>query len=201
MNEKFGAPAILNGSLLKVQEQSAQEWLPNYRRTGVVARKIGQYPLWRKDGYKIRTTLLQVLDNHVIKYIPPGEFNPKYVRRLETRKIVHKYGCLLIGTEQVDPNILTKEYMGLFKDSGVMPKKNLMRFMVSPQAALLPGTPISVNHFRVGDYVDVKGRTVYHGFQGVCFRHGFKGQPASHGVTKTHRRPGNIGGGGEKGEL
>jgi len=26
-------------------------------------------------------------------------------------------------------------------------------------------------------------------------RHGFKGQPASHGVTKTHRRPGNIGGG------
>lgn len=36
---------------------------------------------------------------------------------------------------------------------------------------------------------------VYHGFQGVCFRHGFKGQPKSHGVTKTHRRPGNIGGG------
>lgn len=26
-------------------------------------------------------------------------------------------------------------------------------------------------------------------------RHGFKGQPASHGATKTHRRPGSIGGG------
>lgn len=26
-------------------------------------------------------------------------------------------------------------------------------------------------------------------------RWGFKGQPASHGVTKTHRRPGTIGGG------
>ena len=25
--------------------------------------------------------------------------------------------------------------------------------------------------------------------------------PASHGVTKTHRRPGNIGGGGEKGRV
>lgn len=27
-------------------------------------------------------------------------------------------------------------------------------------------------------------------------RWGFKGMPASHGVTKTHRRPGNIGSGG-----
>lgn len=32
-------------------------------------------------------------------------------------------------------------------------------------------------------------------------RHGFSGMPASHGVTKTHRRPGNIGGGGEKGRV
>lgn len=32
-------------------------------------------------------------------------------------------------------------------------------------------------------------------------RHGFKGMPASHGVTKTHRRPGNIGGGGEKARV
>lgn len=39
------------------------------------------------------------------------------------------------------------------------------------------------------------------GFQGVMKRHGFKGMPASHGVTKTHRRGGNIGGGGEKGRV
>lgn len=32
-------------------------------------------------------------------------------------------------------------------------------------------------------------------------RWGFKGMPASHGVTKTHRRPGNIGGGGQKGRV
>lgn len=39
------------------------------------------------------------------------------------------------------------------------------------------------------------------GFQGVMKRWGFSGMPASHGVTKTHRRPGNIGGGGEKGRV
>lgn len=39
------------------------------------------------------------------------------------------------------------------------------------------------------------------GFQGVMKRHGFSGMPASHGVTKTHRRGGNIGGGGEKARV
>lgn len=32
-------------------------------------------------------------------------------------------------------------------------------------------------------------------------RWGFKGMPASHGVTKTHRRPGNIGAGGQKARV
>lgn len=39
------------------------------------------------------------------------------------------------------------------------------------------------------------------GFQGVMKRWGFKGMPASHGVTKTHRRPGNIGSGGGKARV
>lgn len=36
------------------------EWTPKLQRTGVIARKIGVYPLWFKDGKKINTTLLQV---------------------------------------------------------------------------------------------------------------------------------------------
>ena len=39
------------------------------------------------------------------------------------------------------------------------------------------------------------------GFQGVMKRWGFHGMPASHGVTKTHRRPGNIGSGGKKARV
>jgi ribosomal protein L3 len=39
------------------------------------------------------------------------------------------------------------------------------------------------------------------GFQGVMKRWGFAGMPATHGQTKTHRRPGNIGGGGEKARV
>ena len=39
------------------------------------------------------------------------------------------------------------------------------------------------------------------GFQGVMKRWGFKGQPASHGQTKTHRRPGASGPGGVRRAL
>lgn len=39
------------------------------------------------------------------------------------------------------------------------------------------------------------------GFQGVMKRWGFSGMPATHGVTKTHRRPGNIGSGGTKARV
>ncbi|XP_055913794.1 39S ribosomal protein L3, mitochondrial [Eupeodes corollae] len=208
IHDTFGPPAIIKGvqtydqtnklSLLKAEEQVNVEWTPQVRRTGLLARKIGQYPLWLKNGRRIRTTLLQVVDNHVIKYVPPEEYQPTRVPKVTNIK---KFGCLLVGAESADPSLLTKEYCGLFKDSGVMPKKNIARFLVTPSAAINPGTRLDVTHFRVGDFVDVRGKTVDHGFQGVVKRHGFKGMPASHGVTKTHRRPGNIGGGGEKGRV
>uniref|UniRef100_A0A1L8DRL5 Large ribosomal subunit protein uL3m n=1 Tax=Nyssomyia neivai TaxID=330878 RepID=A0A1L8DRL5_9DIPT len=207
VHDKYGVPSLLKGvtgypnassSAPRPEDLPKVEWKPSLRRSGVIARKIGQYPLWLKNGKKIRTTLLQIVDNHVIKYIPPGEFKPTQEPKM---KDPTKWGCLLVGAESVDPTLLTKEYCGLFKDSGVMPKSRLARFLISPEAQLQPGTPLNVSHFRVGDYVDVRGKTVNRGFQGVMKRWGFKGQPASHGQTKTHRRPGNIGGGGEKGRV
>lgn len=132
------------------------EWWKFARRTGVIAKKIGQYPMWKKDGTKIHTTLLQIVDNHVIKYTPPEEYVPTQPSK---SKCLNKFGCLLVGAESVDPTTMTKEYCGLFRDSGVMPKKKLGRFLVSPEAALSAGTPINVSHFRVGDFVDVRGQT------------------------------------------
>ncbi|VVD02355.1 unnamed protein product, partial [Leptidea sinapis] len=110
-------------------------------------------------------------------------------------------GCMLVGSETIDPSTVTKDYCGLFTNVGMLPKRHLCRFMVSPHAQLPTGTPLFATHFRVGDYVDVRAKTIDRGFQGVMKRWKFKGMPASHGVTKTHRRPGNIGGGGEKGRV
>lgn len=207
MYAKFGKPVIKAGvetfespvqSIVNSEDLPQVEWNKGLRRTGVIARKIGVYPLWTKAGKKITTTLLQIVDNHVIKYTPPGEFTPAMRSKVAN---ISKWGCLLVGALSTDPSHLTKEYCGLFANSGVMPKAVLHRFLISPEAALPAGTPLTVSHFRVGDVVDVRGNTISRGFQGVMKRHGFKGQPASHGQTKTHRRPGNIGGGGEKGRV
>ncbi|KAL1490467.1 hypothetical protein ABEB36_013155 [Hypothenemus hampei] len=174
------------------------QWTPKMQRTGVIAKKIGVYPLWKKNGDMICTTLLQVMDNHVIRYYPPENYeSPRQLRP----RVYNKKGCLLLGAEIGDPSTFTKEYCGLFQDSGVLPTKFLARFFVSNDAALPLGTNITAKHFQVGNYVDVRGKTTDRGFQGVMKRHGFKGMPASHGVTKTHRRGGNIGGGGEKGRV
>lgn len=206
VHDKYGAPAIISGiptyqiqTPLKKEPIAKGEWTWKTRRTGLIGRKIGTYPLWDKDGKVIWTTLIQVADNHVVKYIPPEEYVP--TRKRTRYRLENKNGCLLVGAFSGDPQLYTKEYTGLFTDAGLMPKRHLARFFVSPEAAVQPGTPLYASHFSVGGVVDVAGYTIYHGFQGVMKRHGFHGMPATHGVTKTHRRPGNIGSGGKKARV
>lgn len=67
--DKYGPPSLIKG----VQtfrnsvpqginaELQTSEWNEGIRRCGAIARKIGQVPLWRKDGTKILTTMLQVI--------------------------------------------------------------------------------------------------------------------------------------------
>lgn len=97
-----------------------------------------------------------MLDNHVIRYYSPEEYEP--AQQLRPR-VYNKKGCLLVGAELGDPSTFTREYCGLFKESGVLPTKLLGRFFVSPDAALPQGTTISAQHFQVGNFVDVRGKT------------------------------------------
>ncbi|XP_045785966.1 39S ribosomal protein L3, mitochondrial [Maniola jurtina] len=198
--DKLNLQTALESPLAKIETQEVAQWDTATRRSGLIARKIGNYPLWSKDGKKFQTTLLQVVDNHVIKYIPPEEFKPMKTTKPNWR-VKRKLGCLLIGSETVDPSTVTKDYCGLFSSVGMLPKRHLCRFMISPHAKMPTGTPLFATHFRVGDFIDVRAKTMDRGFQGVMKRWGFKGMPASHGVTKTHRRPGNIGAGGEKARV
>lgn len=47
-------------SPVKGVETVKAEWTPKSRRSGVIARNIGIYPLWQKDGSRVLCTLLQV---------------------------------------------------------------------------------------------------------------------------------------------
>jgi large subunit ribosomal protein L3 len=80
---------------------------PIYRnkRGGLLAIKLGSFPQWTKDGKKIHTTLLQVLDNHVIDYVTPQEIVTKN-ERLKRLSLDGQYGMLLVGALSCDPRMV-----------------------------------------------------------------------------------------------
>jgi len=199
-----------SGSLLRPELQpwhrgGWDEYGARTKRTGILARKIGVAPMWFANGTRVAATMLQVEDNHVIKYIPPEDFAKTMVGQKRSVPKIYGYntpihlGCLVVGALSSDPQKFTKDYCGLFTDSGVMPKKLLARFPVTPNALIQPGTPLNAAHFEPGQFIDAQARTSRKGFHGGMKRHGFSGMPSDErGCTKSHRRVGNIGSGRAK---
>jgi len=54
---------------------------------------------------------------------------------------------------------VTKPYAGIFNATGIIPKRILRRFIISPEAALQPGTPLFATHFKPGEFIDICGKT------------------------------------------
>ena len=177
-------------SPLKEEPWPRGQYKHRMRRVGVIGVQIGVIPQWRKDGTKVNCTVVQVLDNHVIKYTPPEEFHgtPQWKPWYRMR-----YGHCVVGALSCYPWKYTKSYTNLFLEAGVPPKRKLTRFLIHPEAKIQPGTPLNVMHFRAGDYVDCSSKTIGHGFQGVVTRWRFAGGPATHGSNKFHRKPGSTG--------
>ncbi|KAK5855187.1 hypothetical protein PBY51_005317 [Eleginops maclovinus] len=165
---------------LKDEPWPRHDWTEGSRRVGLVAVKLGMAPIWTKAGEKHVVTLLQVQDCHVIKHLSKEEFNGHTA-------------ALLVGGKNVSPFYRSEEHMEMFRNAGVPPKQKVTTFKVSDNAIIKPGTPLYAAHFRPGQYVDITAKSIGKGFQGVMKRYGFKGQPATHGSTKTHRRPGASG--------
>jgi large subunit ribosomal protein L3 len=55
------------------------------------------------------------------------------------------------------------------------------------------GQEITLETFKVGDFVDVTGTSKGKGFTGVIKRHGFRGSPGSHGTHEYFRHGGSVG--------
>ncbi|KAG1070369.1 hypothetical protein G6F42_026138 [Rhizopus arrhizus] len=80
-----------------------------------------------------------------------------------------------------------------FKSLGVGLREKLYEFRVTKDAVLPIGTELTAEHFVTGQYVDVTAPSIGKGFAGVMKRWNFKGLPASHGVSLTHRSGGSTG--------
>ena len=102
-------------------------------RIGLIGRKIGVVPMWLKNGKQVSSTMLHIDDNHVIRYISAEDFSKTVVAQRRIRPYIMKptasiqRGSIVVGALSADPSKFTKDYCGLFTESGVMPKKKLIR--------------------------------------------------------------------------
>ena len=120
------------------------------------------------------TTLLQVIDNHVINCHDVEETKRNTIR--QNRWFTHEYATIVVGAETGDVTKYTSNYCGLFSAAGVPPKQKITKMVITEDAMLPPGTPLYAQHFKIGQYVDVFGKTIDHNFEGVVKRWGFKGK-------------------------
>ncbi|NCC03040.1 MAG: 50S ribosomal protein L3 [Proteobacteria bacterium] len=148
------------------------------KRPGLIAKKIGMTRLFDASGKHVPVTVLQ-LDNCQVVGVRTQEKNG--------------YVALQIGAGSKKIKNTTKPERGQFAAAQVEPKAKLVEFRVSPDAVLDVGTEFSVEHFVVGQYVDVTGTSIGKGFTGVMKRYNFGGLRATHGVSISHRSHGSTG--------
>lgn len=133
---------------------------------------------WDEVGRAVPLTVLWFDDNQVVQVRTPSRDG---------------YAALQIGAGAKRAHRANWARRNHCVAHGVPVKARLKEFRVSPDALLPPGTRLHAGHFKAGQYVAVQGTTLGKGFQGGMKRHGFKGQPASHGVSLTHRSIGSTG--------
>ncbi|KAI9723506.1 MAG: 54S ribosomal protein L9, mitochondrial [Chrysothrix sp. TS-e1954] len=164
-------------------------------RTGALATKYGMTALYDPDtGVRTPATVLQLDRVQVVGH-----------KTFEK----HGYDAVVLGEGWRSPRNVGSAMRGVFAGAkhespmtggivGVSPKRTVREFEVDGQVEgchPAVGTLIGANWFQTGQFVDVQAKTKGKGFTGVMKRWGMHGQPASHGVSLTHRSLGSAGGG------
>lgn len=102
------------------------------------------------------------------------------------------YNALQLGFGQSKQNRVNKPLQGHLTRSGQETIGILKEMDVENPDEFSPGQEITVEIFKVGERVEVVGKTKGRGFAGVMKRHGFRGGKKTHG-SHSHRIPGSIG--------
>lgn len=178
LSEEHLTKSPLNPPDLKVTG-SQIEW-NRQPRIATIARKLGMMTLYDKYGVAHPVTALhldkvQALGARVLNHVHTGY-----------ERIVQE-----VGAGVKSPHTTRRHLQLYYRRCGVAPKLKVVGTVVGD--VLPPGTWIRAGHFLPGQYVDATGRTKGKGFQGGMKRHGFKGFPASHGASLSHRAMGSVG--------
>ena len=155
-------------------------------RSGMIAQKVGMTRVFGEDGSHIPVTVLKVDNCQVVAK--------------KTDK-TDGYNAVQVGMGLAKVKRVSKQMRGHFAKAEVEPKQRLQEFRVSEEALIEPGAEILVNHFVVGQRVDVAGTSIGKGFAGAMKRHNFAGLRASHGVSVSHRSHGSTGNSQDPGKV
>ena len=147
-------------------------------RTGIIAKKLGMTRFFREDGTNVPVTLLGIEKNYVTRVNEVTTSNFKNVQ---------------IASRNIKLKKVKKPLRNFFSKLKIEPKKKILEFKVSNDQNMNPGDELDVNFCKVGQYVDIIGRSVGKGFAGPIKRHNFGGLRASHGVSVSHRSHGSTG--------
>jgi large subunit ribosomal protein L3 len=150
--------------------------MPN--TNGILGRKVGMTRVYNELGQSISVTVIEAGPCTVLQ-----------------RKTVSKegYNAIQVGFLEKKESRLNKPEAGHFKRSGGTGYYHVREFRVNDPETYELGQRISLTEIvKIGDKIDITGRTKGRGFQGVMKRHGFAGGGASHG-SGFHRAPGSIG--------
>lgn len=133
--------------------------------------------------------MTRVYDGDVETPVTVIEVQPNEVVELRTQD-KHGYEAFKVACGPKKKKI-TKALAGEFKKADVAPRR-FLREIPSVDGVELGGK-VTVDVINPEAKVQVRAASKGRGFAGVMKRHNFAGQPASHGVTKSHRGPGAIG--------
>ena len=177
-------PLVTSYRLEDFEEEAsgAPRWTLRDKRCGALAIKVGMMPIWDDWGERHPCTVLY-LDNNVII-------------RNKTVDGPDGYMAVQIGAGERREKHIKKPQLGMYHKYGITDNYPYIvrEFRVTTEEALPPeGSKIHARHFAPGQNVDVSGISKGKGFQGGMKRHGFKGMPASHGTSKSHRAIGSTG--------
>ena len=144
----------------------------------LVGEKLGMTQIWTDDNVVVPVTVLRV--------------SPVRVVQIRTQER-DGYAALQVTYGHKDARKLNKPKAGHFEAAGVEPGLGLVELRLDDVSEFEVGQELAADVFEAGQLVDVTAVSKGKGFAGVMKRHNFKGQPASHGAHRVHRKPGAVG--------
>ena len=147
----------------------------------ILGRKVGMTQVYDPSGEMIPVTVI--------------EAGPCVVLQVKRHDGPDGYDAVQLEFNDVNPHRSSLAEIGHARKASTAPKRFVREVRLDAPTEQTVGEVVTVETFAAGEvkFVDVTGTSRGKGFQGVMKRHGFGGQPASHGTERKHRSPGSIG--------